>query len=71
MSRMLLGIAGLAAFVGYCFHRGQCAKAAKTEVKEDMRRWEGEGGNVPEVATPSPAPIPQSSYTAPPSEARH
>lgn len=71
MSKMLLGAAGLAAFVGYCFYRGQCAKATKTEVKEDVRRWEGEGGNVPEVATPSPAPIPQSSYTAPSSEARH
>jgi hypothetical protein len=71
MSNMLLGVAGLAVFVGYCFYRGQCAKAAKTEVKEDVRRWEGEGGNVPEVATPSPAPIPQSSYTAPSSEARH
>ena len=35
-SKLFLSIAGLAAFVGYCFHRGQCAKAVKTEVKEDL-----------------------------------
>ena len=71
MRPALVGIAGLAAFVSYCFYKGQCSKAAKTEVKEDLRRWEGEGGNVPAVATPSPAPQPQSSYPAPGSEARH
>jgi hypothetical protein len=68
-NRLLLSVAGLAALVTYCFYRGQTAKAAKTEVKEDLGRWEGEGGNVPAVATPSPAPTPQSSY--PGSEARH
>jgi hypothetical protein len=26
------------------------------EVKENMHRWEDEGGNVPEVATVSPRP---------------
>jgi hypothetical protein len=71
MTKTFLALSGLAAFVGYCFYRGQCAKATKTEVKEDLGRWEGEGGNVPAVATPSPAPVPQSSYTAPGSEARH
>jgi hypothetical protein len=40
-------------------------------VKEDLRRWEGEGGNDPAVATPSPVVTPQSSYPAPESEARH
>jgi len=63
-SKLFLTIAGLAGFVGYCFYRGQCAKTVKTEVKEDLGRWEGEGGNVPAVATPSPMPIPQSSYPA-------
>jgi hypothetical protein len=71
MRPALFGVAGLAAFVSYCFYRGQCAGQAKTEVKEDLRRWEGEGGNVPAVATPSPAPQPQMSYPAPASDARH
>ena len=70
-NKMLVSIAGLAGLVGYCFHRGQCAKAVKAEIKEDLGRWEGEGGNDPAVATPSPAPTPQSSYLAPRTEARH
>jgi len=71
MRAPLVGIAALSAFVSYCFYRGQCSKQGKTEVKEDLRRWEGEGGNVPAVATPSPAPVPQGSYPTPGSEARH
>ena len=71
MRAALFGVASLAAFVSYCFYKGECAKQVKTEVKEDLRRWETEGGNVPAVATPSPAPIPQSSYPASTSEARH
>ncbi len=35
------------------------------------KRWEGEGGNVPAVATPSPAPQPRSSYPDSGSERRH
>jgi len=69
--RALVGIAGLAAFLGYCFYRSQGARQAKGEVKEDLRRWEGEGGNDPAVATPSPVVTPQSSYPMPGSEARH
>ena len=61
-NRMLLSVAGLAAFVSYCFHRGKCAQVTKAEVKHDLRRWEDEGGNVPHVATPSPTPVPQTSY---------
>ena len=71
MRAPLVGIASLAAIVSYCFYKGQCAKSAKAEVKHDLRRWEDEGGNVPAVATPSPAPVPQSSYPAGGSEARH
>ena len=56
-NRMLLSIAGLAAFVTYCFHRGQCAKVSKAEVKHDLHRWESEGGNVPKAATPSTVPV--------------
>ena len=69
MRPALVGIAGLAAFVSYCFYKGQCSRSAKTEVKEDLRRWEGEGGNVPAVATPSPAPVPESSI--PPGKHAH
>ena len=77
--RAVLGIAGLATLVGYCFYRAQGTPQVKKEVKEDLRRWEGEGGNVPAVATPSPVVTPQSSYpapesssyTAPESDARH
>ena len=67
----LIALAGLAAFVTYCFNRGQNVKAMKREVKEDLGRWEGEGGNVPAVATPSPAPTPQSSYPAGGDSVRH
>ena len=59
-NRTLVSVAALTAFVSYCFYRAGQARAARTEVKEDLRRWEGEGGNDPLVATPSPAPVPQS-----------
>ncbi len=54
--RIIAGVAGIAAVVGYCFWRGQAAREAKLEAKEDLGRWEGEGGNVPAVATPTPVP---------------
>jgi hypothetical protein len=50
----LVAIAGLAAFVTYCFNRGQATRTVKREAKQDLHRWEDEGGNVPAVATPSP-----------------
>jgi hypothetical protein len=68
-NRMLISIAALAGIVTYCLHSMKTAHAVKGEVKQDLNRWEGEGGNVPQVATPSPAPVPQSSY--PGSGARH
>ena len=71
MRAPLVGIASLAAIVSYCFYKGRCAKSAKAEVKEDVRRWESEGGNVPAVATPAPAPVPQSSFPPSASESRH
>ena len=70
-SKMLLSVAGLAAFVTYCFQRGQCAKVAKAEVKEDVHRWESEGGNVPHVATPSPLPPQQGAHPGNGSTAPH
>jgi hypothetical protein len=71
MTKAFVGLVALSAFVGYCFYRGGFATRSRGEVKEDLNRWEGEGGNVPAVATPSPAPVPQSSYATPGSEARH
>jgi hypothetical protein len=70
-NKMLLTVAGLAALVSYAFYRGRHAKAVTAGIKEDLGRWEAEGGNVPAVATPSPAPVPQSSYPSPGSAARH
>jgi hypothetical protein len=52
--RLVLALA--AGVLGYLYYRGQSARKTKGAVKEDLRRWEGEGGNVPAVATPSPRP---------------
>jgi hypothetical protein len=57
--KMILAVA--AGVLGYCYYRGHTAKSTKALVKEDIRRWEDEGGNVPAVATPSPAPVSRSS----------
>ena len=67
----LLTVAAFAAFVAYAVSRGKTTHGAKRQVKEDLNRWEGEGGNVPAVATPSPAPTPQSSYPSPDGGMRH
>ena len=49
-----LAIAGVAGGLGYCYWRGTCSRHEKRAVKEDITRWEAEGGNVPEVDTPTP-----------------
>lgn len=61
-NKMLLSVAALAGFVSYCFYRGRADHAVKREAKHDLHRWEGEGGNAPLVATPSPAPQLQRAY---------
>jgi hypothetical protein len=72
MRASFVGVAALAGILTYCFRQAKAHQtAARGQVKEDLRRWEGEGGNVPAVATPSPAPVPQSSYPASGSDARH
>jgi hypothetical protein len=58
---MKLLLALTAGALGYCYYRGCDVKSKKVGVKEEVTRWEGEGGNVPAVATPSPAPVPKSS----------
>jgi hypothetical protein len=67
--RFLLALA--AGALGYCYYRGREARERHVATKEDVHRWEGEGGNVPAVATPSPAPTPQSSYPAGDAAMRH
>ncbi|MEO5693376.1 MAG: hypothetical protein ABIQ72_09655 [Usitatibacter sp.] len=59
--KLLLAVAASA--LGYCYYRGCEVKkhSHKTAVKEDLTRWEGEGGNVPAVATPAPVVTPRSS----------
>jgi len=57
-----LAIVGAVGGLGYCYWRGACARHVKREIKEDLTRWEAEGGNVPEVDTPTPQARPQSSY---------
>ena len=60
--KLLLALA--AGALGYCYYCGKNARSHRMLRKEELQRWEGEGGNVPTVATPSPAPIPQSSHPA-------
>ena len=57
----LAAIAGGFALGAYCAARyiGQTgAHSRRKSVKEQVANWENEGGNVPSVATPSPAPKP-------------
>ncbi len=68
---LILALAGGAAGLGYCYYRGIRAHSAKREVKEDLTRWESEGGNVPAVATPTPQVKPQSSHPTGAAEVRH
>ena len=67
--RLLLALT--AGFLGYCYYCGQNARVRKGAIKEDLTRWEGEGGNVPAVATPSPSPVPPRSYPAGDDVVRH
>ena len=66
-----LAIVGALGGLGYCYWRGACARSAKRDVKEDLTRWEAEGGNVPEVDTPTPQAKPQSSYPSGTADIRH
>jgi hypothetical protein len=67
--KLLLALA--AGLLGYCYKRGIDARRRKGSLKEDVTRWEGEGGNVPTVATPSPAPVPQAGFPSGDGGLRH
>lgn len=69
--KLLLAVA--AGALGYFYYRGCEVKnrSHKTAVKEDLTRWEGEGGNVPAVATPTPVVMPRSSAPAADDVSRH
>jgi hypothetical protein len=67
--KMLLALAASA--LGYCYYCGRNARTVKSSRKEELQRWEGEGGNVPAVATPTPAPIPRTSFPATDPGLRH
>jgi hypothetical protein len=62
--RLLLALA--AGIAGYCYYRGLGARRTP-KPREELTRWEGEGGNVPSVATPSP----RSQYPAGDPNVRH
>jgi hypothetical protein len=50
----LIALMGLAAFIAYCFRRNEELRTVGRQSREEIGRWEAEGGNVPSVATPSP-----------------
>lgn len=68
---MKLLIAVAAGLLGYCYKCGLDARKHRVTLKEDMHRWEDEGGNVPAVATPSPAPVPVTSIPMGDTPLRH
>jgi hypothetical protein len=49
--KLLLALA--AGLAGYCYYLG-LQKRRHALPREEVSRWESEGGNVPSVATPSP-----------------
>ena len=49
-----IALTGLAAFITYCFRRNEELRMARLQSREEIGRWEAEGGNVPAVATPAP-----------------
>ena len=67
--KMLLAL--VASALGYCYYCGKNARSRPAVRKEELHRCEGEGGNVPAVATPSPAPVPQTSFPAAAPGLRH
>jgi hypothetical protein len=51
--RLLIALA--AGLAGYFYYRGHAMRRLAAP-RTELQRWEGEGGNVPSVATPAPRP---------------
>ena len=56
--KLLLLAAGVA---GYCYYLGNKTRR-HAKPREELHRWEGEGGNVPSVASPT---VPQVTTATP------
>jgi hypothetical protein len=54
----LIALAGLTAFIAWCFRRNEQARAAGRQAREEIGRWEAEGGNVLAFAAATPMPYP-------------
>ena len=67
--RLLIALA--AGVLGYCYYTGRKVRTSKLGLRQEVNRWEGEGGNVPSVATPSPAPVPRASFPEADPNVRH
>lgn len=50
--------AGAAAAAALGYLRARRAQVEKKDLKDEIKRWEDEGGNVPQVPTPGPAGAP-------------
>ena len=50
--RLILALA--AGAIGYCYFRGKSARALRGGLREEVARWEGEGGNPARAATAQP-----------------
>jgi hypothetical protein len=60
MKAMLIVAAAAAAAMAAMFNDRNRREERKA-LKSQVGKWEDEGGNVPQVPTPSPAPVPASS----------
>ena len=61
---LLILTAGAAAAAGAAalgYLRTLNARTQKKELKEEITKWEDEGGNVPQVPTPAPVAAPERS----------
>ncbi len=48
-----IALAALAAFIAYSLRQGRAARETRAAERDDLRRWEGDGGAA--VAVPRPA----------------
>jgi hypothetical protein len=58
---LLVLTAGAAAAAALGYLRAKRARSEKKELKEEIRKWEDEGGHAAQVPTPSPVEAPEKS----------